>query len=88
MIEITYLHDWTVQLSGGTYGLEQMNNAAPHCFIYVGTCIATLPFSLMTFILSLAGLLGALLSAVLWLSCRPTLPNHARLCENSRPVEV
>jgi hypothetical protein len=76
-IEITYLHDCTVQLNGGTFGLAQMNNADPHCFVYFQTWIATLPFSLMTCVLSFAGLLAGILSAVVWLLDRPTRPNHA-----------
>ena len=82
-IEITYLHDWTVQLNGGTYGLAQMNNADPHCFIYFRTWIATLPFSLMTCVLSFAGLLAGFFSAVVWLVGRPTRPKHA--LQRTRP---
>ena len=73
-VEITYLHDWTVQLNGGTYGLAQMNNADPHCFVYLSTWIMTLPISLMTCVVSYAGLLAGVFSTVAWLISRPT-PN-------------
>ena len=82
-VEITYLHDWTVQLNGGTYGLAQMNNADPHCFVYFGTWITTLDFSPMTCVFCFARLLAGLVCAAEWLVCRPTRPNHA--LQRTRP---
>ena len=68
---------WTIELGSGTYGLLQLDTADPLCMIYIGTHVATLPFSAPTFVLCLASLLAGVVCAAVWLVDRPTRPKHA-----------
>jgi hypothetical protein len=76
-VELTFVHDWTFQWNGGTYGLAQLN-ADPHCFIYFGTYFETLPISLFTFVVGLASILAGVVGMVAWLAARPTRPNQTQ----------